>query len=136
MDQVKVTGTVTKVSINFSTAPSAKKPEIRLFVLVASKMASSPNIFKITDSRQLEVDAKNIEREPGVQTFSSIKLPIKEGAYPGIRFSPGAGNPFATERNQYCTYFYGIPYQNQPMEFTRCRTNGIEMSFEVRPETG
>lgn len=135
MDQVKVSGTISTISINFSTAPDTEKPKIQLFVLMATQTTSSPNTFQVINSCALKTDTENIKRK-GIQTFHNIELPIIEGAYLGIRFSAGAGNPFTIERNQYYKYFDDIPYRNQSMEFTRCQTKGIAMSFKVVPKTG
>lgn len=136
MDQAKVTGIINTISINFSTPPIAEEPEIWLFTLMQTKTASSPNTFQIIAHTKLRMDTTIIKRKPGKQTFYDIKLPIREGAYLGIRFSPGAGNPFAIERNQYYRYFDGEPYKNQALEFTRCQTGGIAMTYEIQPKIG
>ncbi|CAF1285303.1 unnamed protein product [Adineta steineri] len=58
------------------------------------------------------------------------------GQYLGIRFLPEAGSPFSTERNQYYCYFDGETDPETPLQFTRCWTKGIAMSFHVQPTQG
>lgn len=136
MDQAKITGTIDTISINFSTLPVSDHPDIWLFVIKDTKIASSPNTFHIVSSHKLLTDAENINREESVQTFTTVTIPIRKGQYLGIRFALESGNPFAVERNQYYSYFDDKPYPNQPIEFTRCRTKGIAMSFNIQTETG
>ena len=136
MDQVKITGTIDAISINFSTLPVSDHPDIWLFVIMDTKIASNPNTFHIVSNHKLPTDVEGINREERIQTFTTVNIPIQKDQYLGIRFAPGAGNPFATERNQYYSYFDDMPYPNQSIEFTRCRTKGIAMSFNVRTETG
>ncbi|CAF1266794.1 unnamed protein product [Rotaria sordida] len=142
MDRAKISGTVTKVSINFSTAPTTTNPEIWLFVIAAATVASNPHFFIVISKRQLFEKSKQnttanqqksatIKLEKGIQTFDT-DIKITEGQYLGIRFSPGAGNPYSTGRNQYYFNAPVEPVLNYSILFTNCPTKGIAMSFTVQ----
>lgn len=135
MDQVKDTGVVNTVSINFCTAPEAHKPEISFFVVMHTNTASNPNTFQIVNQYELKTNTEAIQGKKGIRTFNVGGIPVDKGQYLAIRFAPGSGNPYATERNQYYTYFDDRPYRGQCLQFTRCRTSGIAMSFEVQPSS-
>ncbi|CAF4040031.1 unnamed protein product, partial [Rotaria sordida] len=132
MDRAKISGTVTKVSINFSTAPTTTNPEIWLFVIAAATVASNPHFFIVISKRQLFEKSKQnttanqqksatIKLEKGIQTFDT-DIKITEGQYLGIRFSPGAGNPYSTGRNQYYFNAPVEPVLNYSILFTNCPT--------------
>ena len=133
IDRVEIPGRIKRMSINFSTAPVVREPEIWLFIIKRVTVAANPNSFQIL--RMHKLNSSEIKSNTGVQTFTSIDLPVQVGDYLAIRFSPGAGNPFTTERNQFYTYFDEKPYLTQKLLFSKCPTQGIAMSFDVQPST-
>ncbi|CAF4094653.1 unnamed protein product, partial [Adineta steineri] len=92
--------------------------------------------FRITKEYPLGGQIGNINRDSSIKKFSAPKIKIKKGQYLGIRFLPEAGSPFSTERNQYYCYFDGETDPETPLQFTRCWTKGIAMSFHVQPTQG
>ncbi|CAF1139567.1 unnamed protein product [Rotaria sordida] len=125
-DQVKLNGIINKVSIHFSTAPTAQEPEIWLFVM---KSGIKPNEFDIVRYQQL----KEVKRKTGVQIFTDLNMQIDKDQYLAIRFSSEAGNPITLEGNQYYSYFDFGHHLARTIPFTICKNKRIAMNFQVLP---
>ncbi|CAF3584470.1 unnamed protein product [Rotaria sp. Silwood1] len=134
IDQVKICGYVTEVSVNFSTKPTANQPKIWLFTIQNTNIGTHPNTFQIIEKKMIPL--ADIQLESGIQTFTQLHIPIRAKQYLAIRFSTGSGNPFSTERNQYYSYFTDEPYRNQKIFFSNSPTTGITMSFNVGSSPG
>ena len=138
-DQVRIDGLINEVSINFSTSPTKPDSEIWLFVIMAQTITSNPNSFKVISNHRLTKSSavadttKKLGRD--IRTFGT-KIEILKEQYLAIRFSPGAGNPYSTERNQYYVNFDSLPYKEQTLLFTHCPTKGVAMTFNVQAESG
>ncbi|CAF0983348.1 unnamed protein product [Adineta steineri] len=89
--------------------------------------------FRITKEYPLGEQIGTENGDSSIKKFSAPKIKIEKDQYLGIRFSSEAGSPFSTERNQYYCYFDGETDPETPLQFTRCWTKGIAMSFHVQP---
>ncbi|CAF0954773.1 unnamed protein product [Rotaria sordida] len=125
-DQVKLNGIINKVSIHFSTVPTAQEPEIWLFVM---KSGIKPNEFDIVRYQQL----KEVKRKTGIQIFTDLNMQIDKDQYLAIRFSSEAGNPITLEGNQYYSYFDFGHHLARTIPFTICKNKRIAMNFQVLP---
>lgn len=135
-DQVKITGVINTVSIDFAETPSTEGPEICLFIVKKTKTLGRRNIFQIVNRSKLTINTKNIKRETAIQKFNVGGIPVDKGQYLAIRFAQGAGSPHATERDECYIYRDSMPFYNQCLEFTKYSTYGVSMSFAVQPKTG
>ncbi|CAF0904259.1 unnamed protein product [Adineta steineri] len=116
--------------------PANEAPKITLYAIEAFEKAHSPDNFQIMEEYTLGEQIGTENGDSSIKKFSAPKIKIEKGQYLGIRFPSGAGNPFSAERNQYYCYFDDETYHKQPLQFTRCWTKGIAMSFHVQPKQG
>ncbi|CAF4687662.1 unnamed protein product, partial [Rotaria sp. Silwood1] len=121
IDQVKICGYVTEVSVNFSTKPTANQPKIWLFTIQNTNIGTHPNTFQIIEKKMIPL--ADIQLESGIQTFTQLHIPIRAKQYLAIRFSTGSGNPFSTEHgSQQCQCHAHINQKTAKMKINQKQT--------------
>ncbi|CAF0907308.1 unnamed protein product [Didymodactylos carnosus] len=165
MDKIKFDGVVSDVSINFCTPPTLDDPQIKLYVLAQTPDPCTFFVVEWNDDKvcggcenselhrrhplsqptehvhtYYKIPVETIKKVSGVQKFKiNMQLPVVKGHFLAIAFEPGAGSPFAVDRDEYSVnlnHFQTIcespaRQPSRPIVFTNYPNKGVAFNFTV-----
>jgi hypothetical protein len=129
-------GIIDQVSINFCTAPTSSKAEIKLYIIKAK--VDKPGQFQVQEHTSPITDLKE---SIGEQTFK-VQILVEKDDYLGFQFADNAGSPFTLQRD---SYFFKFPPSysdtecrrneqdiDEELTFIHCATQGITVNFRAK----
>jgi hypothetical protein len=127
-DRVTRPAIISKISINFCTAPS--KSDAIIYLYRIRETPNDPNLFLV---KKMDSTITNLKLSTGIQTMAFNEFNVEEDDYIGFKFGENAGSPFTVECTSYYTkHDHENDLEEQEILFTQCASHGISVSFSIK----